>query len=178
MRADREDAPAYLRSRSQANHIAKWAFACISAIGITSGALYWAGSAMPKLQVMQKVVSTTAPATQKGPDHWDRVVEEQFRKDMARSQEAAYVGVPTPLPELQKPKQTIFHDGNYIPRGAVNTISLAPAPPLPEIPPERRKMKVTIVSQEDKKSVCNYYKAGSVEKRNCRQYIGLKYRNK
>ncbi|MCY1285459.1 hypothetical protein D9M68_458660 [compost metagenome] len=175
MRADREDAPAYLRSRSQATHIGKWAVACISAFGITGGALYWAGSVMPKAQVVEQVVSTSAP--QKGPDHWDRVVEEQFRKDLAKSQ-GAYVGAPAPQLEAQKPKQTIFHDGNYIPRGAVNTISLAPAAPLPEIPPEKRKMKVTIVSQEDKKSVCNYYKEGSVEKRNCRQYIGLEYRNK
>lgn len=83
-------------------------------------------------------------------------------------------------PATPTSKQTVFTDQNWTPRGAANVVrfteaprgqALEPAPPQP--------MKVTVVSETPsmKDRACWPYKAGSLERRNCRSAVGLQHRD-
>ena len=83
------------------------------------------------------------------------------------------IGVPT-----NTARQTVFNDQNFIPGGAHNIITLhessdsnSPA----ELP---QKVKLTIVQQtlSMKERACWPFKQGSIEFRNCRSSVGLRYR--
>ena len=76
-------------------------------------------------------------------------------------------------------RQTVFNDQNFIPKGAVNVVAFQ----LGSDPPPRKQpskgAQVTIVRQSPsmKDRACWPYRQGSIESRNCRASIGLKYRD-
>lgn len=76
-------------------------------------------------------------------------------------------------------RQTVYNDQNYRPRGADNVVNFpvqADPAPRKETP---KPVKLTIVRQSVsmKERVCWPYRQGSIEARNCRAAVGLKYRD-
>lgn len=76
-------------------------------------------------------------------------------------------------------RQTVFNDQNFIPRGADNVVALRVSSELSPRPEAPKKAKLTIVRQSPsmKERACWPYRQGSIESRNCRASIGLKYRD-
>jgi hypothetical protein len=92
-------------------------------------------------------------------------------------------------PKLQAPlnadpppdtaRQTVFNDQNFVPKGARNVVNLRVGSEAPLQKEPSAKAKLTIIRQSPtmKERACWPYKQGSIESRNCRASIGLKYRN-
>ena len=94
--------------------------------------------------------------------------------------DASWIRAPSDItPPTDTARQTVFNDRNFIPRGADNVVNFGVASD-PSPPKERpKKLKLTIVQQpaSAKDRGCWPYKQGSIESRNCRASIGLKYRD-
>jgi hypothetical protein len=78
----------------------------------------------------------------------------------------------TSSPNTSAVRQTAFNDQNYTPRGADNVLSLREANQLVESEKPAGKMRVTVI-KETKDSTCWPLKEGSIERRNCKAYMGL-----
>lgn len=77
------------------------------------------------------------------------------------------------------PRQTVFNDQNFIPRGADNVVAFRVSSDLSPRPEAPNKSKLTIVRQSPsmKERACWPYKQGSIESRNCHASTGLKHRD-
>lgn len=83
-------------------------------------------------------------------------------------------------PETPASKQTVFTDQNWTPRGAANVVRFTEAPRGQALEPApHQPTKVTVVSETPsmKDRACWPYKAGSLERRNCRSAVGLQHRD-
>ena len=151
---------------------------------VTLGALTLGGQAF-----MQNTVTTLATNSQQPKpkpvaeitrpeptprNDWDKIVEEQARRD-AMSQQQPEQPTSSDSPAT---KQTVFNDQNYTPRGADNLLSLRESyqPVEPEKP--AGKVWVTIIKEEQKlKDWACWGKEGSIEERNCKARVGLNNRD-
>lgn len=182
MKADRHDAPEWIRSNSRKRGNLGVVIPGLIGTVITVGALYVASQAL-----LQGTVKTLAESKQQPtplpvaeirraePEtDWSKVVEEQARRD-AMSQPQAEL----PASENTAAKQTVFNDLNYKPRGADNVLAFEETyqPIEPEKP--SAKMRVTVIKEELKLKdwVCGSRHNGSIEQRNCNSRAGLQYRN-
>lgn len=77
------------------------------------------------------------------------------------------------------PRQTVFNDQNFIPRGADNVVASRVSYDLSPRLEAPKKAKLTIVRQSPsmKERACWPYRQGSIESRNCHASIGLKHRD-
>lgn len=185
MKADRSDAPEWIRSNTRRK--SNWGVVIPGVIGlvVTLGALNIAGQAFLQSNVQKLVgkrqqprpapvaeITRSEPAPRKD---WDRLVEQQARQD-AMSQQPTEQPTSSESPAI---KQTVFNDQNYAPRGADNVLSFREN--YHPIEPERPagKVKVTVVEQTPsmKERACWPHKEGSVERRNCKLGVGLHYRD-
>jgi len=182
MKADRHDAPEWIRSNSRKRGNLGVVIPGLIGTVITVGALYVASQAFLQGTVKNLAESKQQPKpvpvaeirrAEPGTD-WSKVVEEQARRD-AMSQPQAELPTAT---ENTATKQTVFNDLNYTPKGADNVLTFQDAyqPIEPEKP--ARKMRVTVIKEEQKLKdwVCGSPN-GSVEQRNCKSRVGLQYRN-
>ncbi len=80
---------------------------------------------------------------------------------------------------LNAPRQTVFNDHNFTPRGADNVVTFAKEPILATESPPTKRVPVTIVAQPTsiKTRACLPYAPGSIELRNCRAQVGLRFRD-
>jgi hypothetical protein len=184
MKADRNDAPEYIRTSTRRSIARTWIIPGVIGTCITLGLLQVAGTAFLKGTVQNlaeknthsrpvPIAELTRPEKVTSKD-WDRIVDEQARRDLQTQSNTA----PSQAEMANAPtKQTVFNDSNYIPRGADNIASFAEPPQPVEKPVE--KMKVTIIEQTPsmKDRACWPHKEGSVERRNCRSSVGLNYRD-
>ncbi|PIA70714.1 hypothetical protein [Pseudomonas sediminis] len=181
MKADRDDAPEWLTSRPSKGSNLKVVLAGTIGTVVTLGALTLAGQAFMQNTVKDLAANSQPPKpkpvaeiTRAEPaprNDWDRIVEEQARRDaMSTQQPEQPTGSDSPAV-----KQTVFNDQNYTPRGADNVLSLRDTykPAEPEKPAD--KVRVTVI-KETKDSTCWPLKEGSIERRNCRLGVGLNYR--
>ncbi|WP_178101764.1 hypothetical protein [Pseudomonas yangonensis] len=185
MKADRDDAPKWLTSRQSKGSNLKVVLAGTIGTVVTLGALTLAGQAFMQNTVknlaansQQSKPKPVAEITRAEPaprDDWDKIVEEQARRD-AMSQQQPEQPIDSDSPAV---KQTVFNDQNYAPRGADNVLSLRDTyqPAEPEKP--AGKVKVTIIEQTPsmKDRACWPHKEGSIERRNCRSRVGLNHRD-
>lgn len=182
MKADRHDAPEWIRSSSRKRGNLGVVIPGLIGTVVTIGALYVASQAF-----LQGTVKTLAESKQQptalpvaeirraAPEtDWSKVVEEQARRD-AMSQPQAEL----PTSENIATKQTVFNDLNYKRRGADNVLAFEETyqPIEPEKP--AAKMRVTVIKEEVKLKdwVCGSRPNGSVEQRNCKSRVGLQHRN-
>jgi hypothetical protein len=182
MKADRHDAPEWLRSNSRKRGNLGVVIPGLIGTVITVGALYVASQAFLQGSVKNLVESKQQPTAlpvaeiwRTTPEtDWSKVVEEQARRD-ARSK--TQTELPTSS-ENTSTKQTVFNDLNYKPRGADNVLTFEDTyqPIEPEKP--AAKIRVTVIKEEVKLKdwVCGSPN-GSVEQRNCKSRVGLQYRN-
>lgn len=183
MKADRHDAPEWIRSNSRKRGNLGVVIPGLIGIVITVGALYVASQAFLQGTVKNLAESKQQPKPvpvaeirRSDPEtDWSKVVEEQARRD-AMSQPHAELPASTPNTDT---KQTVFNDLNYNPRGADNVLAFEDTyqPIEPEKP--AAKMRVTVIKEEVKLKdwVCGSRHNGSIEQRNCKPRVGLQYRN-
>lgn len=190
MKADWDDAPSYLRRGGFKQSARTWGIPVFLGTCIALGLLQVGSSLLlkntaqslahqPRPQIAPVAeVSHSRPVNDQ--DKWDRVVEEQLRRDNPQT----LIQAPTNVGPNTVPKQTVFHDQNYVPRGADNVVSLhtAPEPHQPYQPyqPPEQKVRVTVVGETPsmKERACWPLKEGSIEKRNCKLGVGLQYRDR
>lgn len=178
MKADRDDAPEWLTSRPSKGSNLKVVLAGTIGTVVTLGALTLAGQAFMQNTVKDLAANSQPPKpkpvaeiTRAEPaprNDWDRIVEEQARRDaMSTQQPEQPTGSDSPAV-----KQTVFNDQNYTPRGADNVLSLRDTykPAEPEKPAD--KVRVTVI-KETKDSTCWPLKEGSIERRSCKSYLKL-----
>lgn len=187
MKADRDDAPSYLRQGGFKKTTKIWAIPVFLGTCIALGLLQ-VGSSLLLKNTVQSLAHTpppqAAPAAKisysvpvNDQDKWDRVVEEQLR----RGNPQALNQTPTDVGPTTAPRQTVFHDQNYVPRGADNVVSLRTEPdPQKSYQPPQQGVRVTVVgeTQSMKEKACWPSKEGSIEKRNCKFNVGLNYRDR
>lgn len=182
MKADRNDAPEWLTSRPRKNGNLGVVLAGVAGIVVTFGALTLAGQAFMQNTVKNLAANSQQPkpkpvaeitrAELAPRNDWDKIVEEQARRDaMSQHQSEQPTGSDSPAT-----KQNIFNDHNYTPRGADNVLSLREThqPAEPEKP--TGKVRVTVI-KETKDQTCWPLKEGSIERRNCKSHVGLNYRD-
>lgn len=184
MKADRDDAPEWLTSRTSKGSNLKVVLAGTIGTVVTLGALTLAGQAFMQNTVKNLAANSQPPKPKPVADiiraeptprnDWDKIVEEQARRDAMSTQQ------PEQPYDSDSPavKQTVFNDQNYTPRGADNVLSLRESyrPVESENPPE--KVRVTVIKEDQKLRdwVCGG-KEGSIEKRNCKAKVGLNNRD-
>lgn len=184
MKADRDDAPEWLTSRPRKRGNLGVVLAGVIGMVVTLGALTVAGQAFMQSTVknlaenrQQPKPTPAAEISRAEPtprNDWDRIVEEQARRDaMSQPQPEQPTGSGSPAV-----KQTVFNDQNYTPRGADNVLSHRENYQPAEPEKSAEKVRVTVIKEDQKLKdwVCGG-KAGSIEHRNCKSRIGLNYRN-
>lgn len=184
MKAEWNDAPDYIRRRPRKG--LAWLIPGLIGTAITLAALQMVSSAFlkgtaqgiadkriqPKLAPVAEI-TRAEPATTKD---WDRVVEEVAARGATPEPRSAQPQVVTTEPP---PKQTVFNDKNYKPRGAVNVLSLREPTQAIEPPKPTTNNEVIVVGERPsmKDRACWPHKEGSLERRNCRSRVGLSYRD-
>lgn len=178
MKADRNDAPEWLTSRPRKRGNLGVVLAGAIGMVVTLGALTVAGQAFMQTTVknlaenrQQPKPTAVAEISRAEPvrrNDWDKIVEEQARRD-AMSQQQPEQPAGSDSATL---KQTVFNDKNYKPRGAENVLSLSESYQPKEQEKPAEKLRVTII-KETKDSTCWPLKDGSIERRNCKNYKGL-----
>lgn len=183
MKADRHDAPEWIRSNSRKRGNLGVVIPGLIGTVITVGVLYVASQAFLQGTVKNLAESKQQPTAlpvaeirRTAPEtDWNKVVEEQARRD-AMSQPQSQLPTSTASTAT---KQTVFNDLNYKPRGADNVLTFEETykPIEPEKP--AAKMRVTVIKEELKLKdwVCGSRPNGSVEQRNCKSRVGLQHRN-
>jgi hypothetical protein len=182
MKADRNDAPEWLTSRPHKRSNLGVVLAGAIGMAVTLGALTVAGQvfmqttvknlAENRQQPKPKPIAEITRAEPAPSKDWERIVEQQVRRDaMSPQQPEQHTGS-----DSLATKQNIFNDHNYTPRGADNVLSLRDTyqPAEPEKP--AGKVRVTVI-KETKDQTCWPLKEGSIERRNCKSHIGLNYRD-
>lgn len=182
MKADRNDAPEWLTSRPRKSGNLGVVLAGAIGMVVTFGALTVAGQAFMQTTVKNLAENRQQPKpkpvaeitrAEPAPRHdWDRIVEEQARRDaMSQHQPEQPTGSDSPAR-----KQNIFNDHNYTPRGADNVLSLRETYQHDEQEKTAGKVRVTVI-KETKDQTCWPLKEGSIERRNCKSHVGLNYRD-
>ncbi|WP_139207016.1 hypothetical protein [Pseudomonas jinjuensis] len=190
MKADWDDAPSYLRTRGWRSTAKKWVIPGIIGTCIALGLLQAGSSALLQGTVRNLAAKYIPPQStpiaqisRSGPnseqDKWDRIVEEQARRNsLVEAPQAPINQYQTEPP----PKQTVFNDRNYVPRGADNVVPLQVPPTNFQSEPAQPRtpgVRVTVVGEthDMKETACWPLREGSIEKRNCKFGVGLHYRN-
>ncbi|WP_220805045.1 hypothetical protein [Pseudomonas sp. NCCP-436] len=200
MRAERDDAPFLQRGRKKRNEIAKWLFAGLVGSGITLAALYGAGLKIPlkdgfaPSQIEPQQANEWSSAV---PEPSSPTAEEMFWAEIAKREQEER--------ERNQPKQTVFNDQNYIPRGATNTYTPATIPQMSynqgsstqprqvtkrthssnwywENGHNKRRISgrfewVEVDGSIEWGSVCRNYRSGSLEYRDCRKGAKVAFKN-
>ncbi len=171
MRADISDAPERVIRRRHKRSAFYMVISLVVGSIATIGALELIGRATSIDSAYKRSMSPTL-----GEGGLLRSSEMPSRQDLEPSQLQASSDIRLPA---NTARQTVFNDQNFTPRGADNVVAFrAGSDPSPrkELP---TKVKLTIVRQSlsMKQRVCWPYKQGSIESRNCRALIGLKYRD-
>ena len=180
MKADRHDAPEWIRSNSRKRGNLGVVIPGLIGTVITVGALYVGSQAFLQGTVKNLAESKQQPTAlpvaeirrAKPETDWSKVVEEQARRD-AMYQPQAELPATT---ENTATKQTVFNDLNYKPRGADNVLPVEKNKKTVEQEKPTQKLKVTVI-KETKDTTCWPLKEGSVERRNCKASINLSRRN-
>ena len=184
MKADWNDAPDYIRTRARRGNtkgliIAGVIGTCVALAGLAfTDSGYMSGVA--KNFTNPNYVRPTPDYERQGntsseTKDWDRVVEQQARRDRAR--ETATITQPAQNEsQPAQVKQTSFHDRNYVPRGAYNVVPATKVPPK-EIEKPKKPKEIVVVGKETRAEDFCPGRKGSIERRNCRMYIDLNSRN-
>lgn len=187
MKADWNDAPEYIRRYSRKRGAFAWVIPGVIGTIITLGLLQMAGSAFLKgtmqslaeknVQPKSAPVAVIGRAEPAATKDWDKVVEQVAAKGAIPQPNSAQLGAGTA--GTPPNKQSVFTDANYMPRGADNVVRFQEPPQPVIISKPIANKKVTVVGDKPsrKDRACWPYKAGSIERRNCRSSIGLNYRD-
>lgn len=183
MKADTDDAPSYL-SRTLPQKLKTWAIPTVLGTATCLGLLYWAGSLMPTpLRVFHTPTPPPAREWKESPPLVNtapaRIEQIQNTEPPHERQAARPEAVISPYVERatewgEGPKQTVFNDQNYMPRGAVNTVRMETSHTTRK---ERDDEKLTVKGIKESRRIRDFCpNPSSIEGRNCRQRWGLNSR--
>ncbi len=158
------------------NAVKKWALPVLFGTAIPMLFLYAlsdsaTGILNPQIPAQAKSIPLEAPRTAPvKPARWINPEPEQLTNPWPTEITARPAAPEQPAP----PKQTVFTDRNYTPKGAINTIGFTHQPLEP---PRGEGLRVIGIKEETRiRDYCPYPK-GSIEHRNCRMRIDLNSRN-
>lgn len=180
MKADREDAPSYVRPSARRSNMTTWVVASFVGSAFTVGLLY----TLSTLYMQGKVdrlannpkpqpapiaeITRSAPAEK----DWDKIVE-----DVARRSNAANQDQPRQRQAQQPAKQTDYSTATYVPQALSNVIPSQRTYSQPAKPQQQsNKQEIVIVGKETRLRDFCPYREGSIERRNCKAQIGLQSR--
>ncbi|GLX15080.1 hypothetical protein Pstr01_33190 [Pseudomonas straminea] len=187
MKADKDDAPTYVRPSARRSNMTTWVVASFLGSAFTVGLLYTLSSLYMQDKVDRRAntpkpkpapvaeITRAAPAEK----DWDRIVEEQARRDAMSEQRYEQ---PTGL-DSDAVKQTVFDDKNYTRKDAINLINArewGSAEPYEETRKHQKEQKILVIGQENttKDWICSYQgKEGSIKQRDCKSRYQLNNRN-
>ncbi|MFZ6049395.1 hypothetical protein ACFW0H_25140 [Pseudomonas sp. CR3202] len=188
MEADMDDAPSYIHRRGW-QHIARvWTIPAIAGTCVTLGLLQLANFRLFNEKAHGLADRQAAQAVLSGP-----IIRPQLTPAETGREYSSFVQ-PAPRAHLWKeeqvqqpslapsPKQTVFNDRNYAPRGADNVVSMTQPKDsfvIESAEPKGKGVRVKVVGEKRdfKEAACWPYREGSIEKRNCKAGIGLYMRN-
>lgn len=173
MKADLRDAPEWLRGGRKKGGmppLLPWILGvCVAVAGVQAANELLLQNAYKSIVAKHQKPTpvaeiTRAPAVKMTRHEWDRVVEEQAKRD------AGLKGHVTKAAAI--PGRDSVINKAYKPGEAINILSFN-EPSQPVTPKSERKgVRVTVVT-ETKDSGCWPLKEGSIERRNCKFYQGL-----
>lgn len=164
MNADWEDAPSYLQKKKSDPTLA---IALAIGCAITAAALLiWSKF----MTVDSPPPATPAPEPyvskynfEEAPERTSPTAEEQFWSEQKKE---------------ERPKQTVYNDRNYTPKGAQNVITYDTTEQPERAYRKPREVVVVGVQRDRAEEVCSWaHKEGSIEKRNCKAEFNLNTRN-
>lgn len=189
MKADKDDAPEYLR-RKRSQSFGKWSLAIALGLGLSGLALHMAGnklSFLPKPQPSQ-------PSRLEKPAHTpnDKTPQNQPQKT---SEELFWESVNARNHQQSQPKQTVYNDSNYRPQKPANTYTPPPPHRVVSAPQQTQQRHTNRANRErtskwikswnggtnylaewlsinnhiDGSSVCANHRRGSIDYRECRK---------
>lgn len=183
MKADRNDAPDYVRRRPRKGAVA-WLIPGLIGTVIMLAALQMASSSFLKgtaqgiadkrVQPKPAPIAEITRAEPVATKDWDRVVEEAAARGATPQLESAQPQAVTAEP---LPKQTVFNDKNYVPQGATNIVPATRVIPEPSITIPARQKDIVIVGKESRISDFCPGGEGSIQRRNCKAKVTLDARN-
>lgn len=189
MKADRTDAPEWLTSRPRKRGSAGAIIAGVLGTVVTLGALNVAGQAFLQTTVKNladnrqqpkpKPVAEITRAEPAPSKDWQRIVEEQVRRDaMSQQQPEQPTGSDSPAV-----KQTVFNDQNYTPKGAINLIDArewSSAEPYEQTRKRQEEQKIMVIGEQKRPEdwICSFAgRDGSLRNRDCKSSYKLSNRN-
>lgn len=189
MKADKDDAPEYLR-RKRSQSFGKWSLAIALGLGLSGLALHMVGnklSFLPKPQPSQ-------PARLEKPAHTpnDNTPQNQPQKT---SEELFWESVNARNHQQSQPKQTVYNDSNYKPQKPANTYTPPASHRVVSAPQQTQQRQTNQANRErtskwikswnggtnylaewlsvnnyiDGSSVCANHRRGSIDFRECRK---------
>ncbi|EZH81886.1 hypothetical protein AU05_08695 [Ectopseudomonas composti] len=189
MKADRDDAPEWLTSKPRKRGNMGAVAAGAIGVVVTLGALTLGGQAFMKNTVKNLAANSQQPKpkpvaeiTRSEPtprNDWDKIVEEQARRD-AMSQQRSEQPTGSGSPAV---KQTVFNDQNYTRKDAINLINArewGAAEPYEQTRKRQEEQKIIVIGQQNRPEdwICSYFgKDGSLRKRDCKSRYQLNNRN-
>lgn len=175
MKADRDDAPTYVRPSARRSNMTTWVVASFLGSAFTVGLLYTLSS----LYMQDKVYrlentpkpkpAPVAEITRSAPAEkdWDKIVEDVARRSNAANQDQ-------PHQQQQPAKQTEYNTATYVPQAIPNVVPSEPTYSQPAKPQQQnKKQEIVIIGKETRLRDFCPYREGSIERRNCKSYIGL-----
>jgi hypothetical protein len=190
MKADRDDAPGYIHRRGW-QHVAKvWTIPAIAGTCVTLGLLQLANLMFLNEKAHGLADGRAAQPVLSGSIIRPQITQRQAaREDFPHAQSASSAHIWKEEQSYQQPslepvpKQTVFNDRNYIPRGADNVVSMAQPQDnfvIDQAQPKGQGVRITVVGEtrDVKESACWPHREGSIEKRNCKARVGLYMRNR
>lgn len=180
MKADRDDAPTYVRPSARRSNMATWVVASFLGSAFTVGLLYTLSSLYMQDKV-DRLANTPKPKpapvaeiTRSAPAEkdWDKIVE-----DVARRSNAANQDQPRQQQPQQPDKQTEYSTATYVPQALPNVIPSQRTVTQPAKPQQQsKKQEIVIIGKETRLRDYCPYREGSIERRNCKAQIGLQSR--
>jgi hypothetical protein len=181
MKAEWNDAPDYIRRRPRMGAVA-WLIPGLIGTVIMLAALQMVSSEFLKGTVQGIVDRRTQPkpapvaeitrAEPAATKDWDKVVEEVAARGATPQPQTAQPQAATAEPP---PKQTVFNDKNYVPKGATNIVPAIRV--IPEPPVTNRQKEIVVVGNESRISDFCPGGEGSIQRRNCKSSVNLNTRN-
>ncbi|OLU32124.1 hypothetical protein BVH03_07875 [Pseudomonas sp. PA15(2017)] len=180
MKADRDDAPTYVRPSARKSDMTTWVVASFLGSAFTVGLLYTLSSLYMQGKVDQlenthkPKPAPVAEITRSVPAEkdWDKIVE-----DVARRSNAANQDQPRKQQTQQPDKQTEYSTATYVPQTLPNVIPSQRAYSQQAKPQQQsKKQEIVIIGKETRLRDFCPYAEGSIERRNCKAQIGLQHR--
>nr|WP_312973400.1 hypothetical protein [Pseudomonas sp.] len=180
MKANRDDAPTYVRPSARGSNRTTWVVASFLGSAVTVGLLYTLSSLY-----MQGKVDRLANNPKAKPAHvaeitrsapaekdWDKIVEDVARRSNAANQDQ-------PRQQQQKSvKQTEYSTATYVPQAMPNVMPSQRTYSQPaKVPQQSKKQEIVIIGKETRLRDFCPYREGSIEHRNCKSNVSLNTRH-